>query len=367
MDYRFGIALRYLFSRKSHSAINLITLVAAIGIAVITAAMIGVLSIYNGFEALMGELCAPVDPDIRMEAQVGKRFRDTPQLRDSILSLPGVQSLSVVLHETVLASFNGRQVPAIVKGIDTLLIDQPIARNCHIGYGLAGALGINKGFVRPLTLYSLPDGRIDLYCTDLLQVHQSEYDDQLILVSLRSARELLGDTVGYASAYELTVSPQFTPHDDATFRFLTRHQQHADDYRIIQIEKLVTWLLISFILLIASFNAVSALSMLIIDKRSHIDTMRTLGASLSSVRTTFNYVGLLISGLGMTGGLGIGIVIVLLQQHFGFITLGGGDYTNYAISVYPVRLLWSDVFYTILTVALTGILTTFVTVRSKVR
>lgn len=360
-----SIALRYLFSRKSQSAINLITVVAAVGIAVITAAMICVLSIYNGFEALMGDLCATVDPDIRMEAQVGKRFRDTPQLRDSILSLPGVQSLSVVLSETVLASYNGRQVPAIVKGIDTLSIDQPGSPNCIIGCNLAAAIGINRGFLRPLTLYSLPDGRIDLYCTDLLQVHEPQYDDQFILTSLPSARLLLGDTLGYASAYELTVTPQFRPADNRTFRFLTRYQQHADDYRVIQIEKLVTWLLITFILLIASFNAVSALAMLIIDKRSHIQTMRTLGASLLSVRITFCYVGWLINGLGMSAGLVIGTIIVLVQQHFGIITLGGGDYANYAIEAYPVRFFFSDAFYTFLTVTLTGIISTTLTVISK--
>lgn len=325
--------------------------------------MICVLSIYNGFEGLMGDLCAPVDPDIRMESQVGKRFRDTPELRDSILSLQGVESLSVVLEETVLASYNGRQVPAIVKGIDTLLIDQPGIQNCHIGCGLAAAIGINKGFVRPLTLYSLPDGRIDLYCTDVFQVHQSQYDDQQILVALNTARQLLGDTIGYATAYELTVSKGFTPRDNDSFRFLTRYQQHADDYRVIQIEKLVTWLLITFILFIASFNAVSALAMLIIDKRYHIQTLLTLGATLSSVRITFCYVGWLINGLGMCVGIILGILLVLMQQHFGFITLGGGDYTNYAIDIYPVQLAWTDIVYTILTVATTGIVITFITVR----
>lgn len=355
-----------MFSHKSHTAINLITVVAAVGIAVITAAMICVLSIYNGFEALMGELCAPVDPDIRMEAQVGKRFRDTPELRDSILGLPGVKSLSIVLEETVLANYNGHQVPAIVKGIDTLLIDQPGIRNSIIGCGLASAIGINRGFVRPLTLYSLPDGRLDLYCTDVFQVHQSQYDDQQILVSLSSARQLLCDTIGYASSYELTVTSDFHP-TDGTYRFLTRHQQHADDYRVIQIEKLVTWLLVTFILLIASFNAISALAMLIIDKRSHILTMRTLGASLSSVRITFCHVGWLINGIGMLAGLVVGIVLVLLQQHFGFITLGGSDYANYAISAYPVQFLWTDALYTILTVALTGIATTTLTVHSKIK
>lgn len=368
----FTFAIRYLFSHKSHSAINLITIVAAIGIAIITAAMVVVLSIYNGFEQFFGELSSTIDPDYRLEASIGKRFRDTPQLRDSILSIDGIESLNVVLEEMVLVNYNGKQVPAQIKGIDTLHIQNQSDQSCIIGGGLAGAIGINKGFVRPMTIYSLPDGKIDLYCDEVFYSNQSEYDDKLIIAPLETVRELLSDTVQMATAYEVyttnnaPLSQEQISHLPSTLLSLDRQQQHADTYRIMQIEKWVTWLLITFILFIATFNAISALSMLIIDKQDNIKTLRTLGASVVLTRKIFTSIGCLINGIGTFGGIILGVTIVLIQQHFGIITLGGGDTAHFAIDAYPIKLICSDVLYTILTVTITGIITTIITVRSKV-
>ena len=149
-----------------------------------------------------------------------------------------------------------------------------------------------------------------------------------------------------------------------SFTILSQHEQQADAYRIMQIEKWLTFLLVFFILLIASFNAIGALSMLIIDKEAQISTLRNLGADPSLIRRIFTCEGWLITGIGAVVGLVLGIILCLLQQHFGFITLGGGDTTRYVVAAYPVLLHWSDALLTLLAVATVGFLSTFYTVRS---
>lgn len=397
------IAWRYLFSRKSHSAINLITLVAACGVGIITAAMICCLSVYNGFEGLVGDLTSRFDPDLRVEPVSGKTFMDTPELRQLILSNPNVESINATLQETVLLSYNGHQIPAIMKGVDEqfaavsqidsillgtdgFLLKDEVADYCIPGAGLASVLGIGRGFVRPLSVYCPrrvgkidlmnPEGAFEfqsLYCSNIFMVQQADYDNQYFLCSLNVARQLLGDSL-LTSAYELKlkkdtdtkkVGQQLSGLLSQSWRILTRHEQQADAYRIMQIEKWITFLLVVFILLIASFNAIGALSMLIIDKKSQIRTLQTLGASHNLNQHTFTLVGWLITGFGALGGTLLGVILCLLQQHFGFISLGGGDTTRYVVSAYPVLLQWDDVILSLIAVSLIGWLATFYTVKSQ--
>lgn len=400
------IAWRYLFSRKSHSAINLITLVAACGVGIITAAMICCLSVYNGFEGLVGDLTSRFDPDLRVEPVSGKTFNDTPELRQLILSLPDIETLNATLQETVLLNYSGHQIPAIMKGVDEqfatvsqidsillgtegFLLKDEVADYCIPGAGLASVLGIGRGFVRPLNVYCPRRvGKIDLmnpeeafstqslYCSNIFMVQQADYDNQYFLCALPVARQLLGDSL-LTSAYELKLKPGantkkagqqlsdlLNASQEASWRILTRHEQQADAYRIMQIEKWITFLLVIFILLIASFNAIGALSMLIIDKKLQIHTLQTLGASQSLNQRIFTYVGWLITGFGAVAGMMLGVVLCLLQQHFGFISLGGGDTTRYVVSTYPVLLDWKDVLLTLVAVTFIGWLATFYTVRS---
>ena len=400
------IAWRYLFSRKSHSAINLITLVAACGVGIITAAMICCLSVYNGFEGLVGDLTSRFDPDLRVEPVSGKTFSDTPELRQLILSLPDIETLNATLQETVLLNYSGHQIPAIMKGVDEqfatvsqidsillgtdgFLLKDEVADYCIPGAGLASVLGIGRGFVRPLNVYCPRRvGKIDLmnpeeafstqplYCSNIFMVQQADYDNQYFLCALPVARQLLGDSL-LTSAYELKLKPGantkkagqqlsdlLNASQEASWRILTRHEQQADAYRIMQIEKWITFLLVIFILLIASFNAIGALSMLIIDKKLQIHTLQTLGASQSLNQRIFTYVGWLITGFGAVAGTMLGVALCLLQQHFGFISLGGGDTTRYVVSAYPVLLDWKDVLLTLVAVSFIGWLATFYTVRS---
>lgn len=409
------IALRYLFSRKSHSAINLITLVAACGVGIITAAMICMLSVFNGFEGLVSSLTSRFDPDLRLQPAIGKTFHDNDTLRSLLLSHPDVEAVGVTLEETVLLSYGGHQLPARMKGVDAtfeqvtcidsillgedgFLLKDEVADYCILGAGLASVVGINRGFVRPLTVFCprlVGKGTIDvthpeeafseanLYCSNIFIVQQADYDNQYFLCSLPIARQLLGDSL-LTSAYELQLRPGANPNKVKSdlaarlnsspyaeglegvnsFSFLSRYEQQADAYRIMQIEKWLTFLLVFFILLIASFNAIGALSMLIIDKEAQISTLRNLGADPSLIRRIFTCEGWLITGIGAVVGLILGIILCLLQQHFGFITLGGGDTTRYVVAAYPVLLHWSDALLTLLAVAAVGFLSTFYTVKS---
>ncbi len=403
----FKIALRYLFSRKSHSAINLITLVAACGVGVITAAMVCMLSVYNGFEGLVSDLTSRFDPELRIEPQRGKTFGDSEALRHAIASHPDVTAVNATLEETVLMSYSGQQVPARMKGVDSsfaqvtqidsillgtegFLLRDEVVDYCIPGAGLASAIGINRGFIRPMTVYCPrrvakidllnPDeafAEAHLYCSNVFMVQQADYDNQYFLCALDVARGLLGDSL-LTSAYEVElrkgakaerVRAELTNRLEAVeaapaFRILTRYEQQADAYRIMQIEKWITFLLVVFILVIASFNAIGALSMLIIDKEAQIATLRNLGAEQRLISRIFIYEGWLITGLGALGGIVLGVVLCLAQEHYGLITLGDGDVTRYVVADYPVVLQWSDVVLTLISVAAIGWLATWYTVRS---
>lgn len=406
------IALRYLFAPKSHSAINLITLVAACGVGVITAALICVLSVYNGFEGLVSDLTSRFDPDLRIEAQTGKGFSDNEALRSQIENLSEVESVNATLEETVLMSYSGHQVPAKMKGVedsfaevseidsillgtDGFLLEDEVAHYCILGAGLGNTLGMSRGFVRPLTVYCPRRiGKIDLlnpedsfsqealYCSNVFMVQQSQYDDQYFLCSLQTARALLGDTL-LTTAYEVKLksganaekakdeintsllSLNASLSEAQQFRILTRYEQQADAYRIMQIEKWISYLIVVFILLIASFNVIGALSMLMIDKSSEIATLRNLGATSSLIRKIFTFEGWLVCCSGAIGGTILGITLCLLQQHFEIIKLGAGVTSQYVVPAYPVHLVWGDVLLTIFSVAIVGWIATSYTTHSQ--
>lgn len=394
------IACRYLFSKKSHSAINVITVVAACGIAVITTALICTLSVYNGFESLVQSLCSNFDPDLRIESAEGKSFAASDELRKQIAAQEGVQVVGETLEETVLLSYNNRQVPAVMKGVDSLfseitsvdsimrsgyfVLSDPVAQYGVLGVGVASALGVNAGFIRPFTVYCpRRKGKIDLmrpenaftegylFCNGVFLVDQREYDDRIFLSSIDFARTLLGDSL-LTTAYEVKLLPEASPQRvkkqleqslGSTFRIRTRMEQQADIYKIMQIEKWITFLIIVFILLIASFNVIGALSMLIIDKEPELFALRSLGASETLIRRIFLLEGWLISGSGALFGIVLGVALCWLQQHYGFISMGDGS-ALYILDAYPVRLMWSDVLWSVLSVLFVGALATIYPLKS---
>ena len=393
------IAARYLLAPKSHSAINAITVVAACGVAIITAALVCVLSVYNGFEDLVGQLTSQLDPTLKVVPVEGKTFQDDAELYRWMSEQPGVEAVSRTLQEVVLIVNGDRQIPAQMKGVDSLYqrvthidsilwrgeykLSDPVADYTMLGIGLSQLVGSRPGFLRPLSFYCpRRQGKVNLldpeeafvqhsfFCSAQFAVQQSDYDDVLCIVSLRAARELLQVST-LCSAYELRVAPL----SDVTtvkaklmqrlqplgLQALDQREQQADSYRIVQIEKWVTFLLILFILLIASFNIIGALSMLIIDKEKEIYTLQWLGADLGMVRRIFLLEGWLISTIGALVGLLLGAALSLLQEHYHLISLGDGSST-FVVDSYPVRLLWSDVAGAAVAVLIIGLLATLIPV-----
>lgn len=395
------IAARYLFAKKSHNAINAITLVAAIGVAIITAALICVLSVFNGFEDLVGQLTSQLDPELKIVPTEGKTFADTPELRQLLYAQSDIQTISATLEETVLIIHGGRQIPARMKGVDSLyqqvtqidsilwngpyMLKDPVVDYAILGIGLSQKVNCRPGFLRPMSFYCpRRKGKIsmlhpedafqthDFFCSAQFAVQQNDYDDDLCLVDLQAARQLLQDST-LCSAYEVkmrqdadldkvrkALSATLQAHG---LQMLDRQQQQADSYRIVQVEKWVTFLLVLFILLIASFNIIGSLSMLIIDKEAEIDTLQSLGAGLPLIRRIFAFEGWLISGSGALFGILLGSILCLLQEHFGLISLGDGS-SIFVIDTYPVRLIWTDVFWATLAVLGIGLLASLIPLSS---
>jgi len=393
----FRIAARYLFAKKSHNAINAITVVAACGVAIITAALICVLSVFNGFEDLVGKLTSQFDPELKVVALQGKSFHDGVELRQIISGDPDVEAISATLQETILIVNGGRQIPAQMKGVDSLYqqvtnidsilwngeyqLKDPVVDYAILGIGLSQQVACRPGFLRPMTFYCpRREGKIDLlnpeeafvehkfFCSAQFAVQQADYDDALCLVDLQAARHLLQDSL-LCSAFELKLrtsanpvtvkerlSQQLQPYH---LQVMTRYEQQADNYRIVQIEKWITFLLVLFILLIASFNIIGALSMLIIDKEAEITTLNALGADSRLIRRIFAIEGWLISGTGAIIGIILGVILCLIQENFGIIGLGDGS-SLFVVDSYPVRLFWSDVFWASISVLLIGFFTTLI-------
>ena len=400
------IAWRYLFSKKGHNAINIVSGVSAAAVGVVTAAMVCVLSVMNGFGALVEHMFSEFDPEIRITAAEGKSFQlDTLPVQQA-LALPFVQATSEVVEEMALVRYKDHQQPARVMGVDSVFqqithIDTIITDGyfsvfdgafdrCVMGRGLATQIGVNAHFVGAVHLYApkrlervnmlRPDEAFlheKAFMAGTFAVNQTSYDDQLLLVSLPLARRLFQYDTLTVTALELQLDPKghFSARQmKAQLReclgegyvVADRYEQQSDFFRILKIEKLLTALLLAFILLIACFNVIGSLSMLIIDKQDDICILRHLGATPQIIRRIFLCEGWLIIVLGAVLGLVIGLTICLLQQHLGLLKLGSG--TDYVISAYPVLVQAVDVLAVAMIVLGMGFLAAWYatrTLRSK--
>ncbi len=389
------IAWRYLFSKKGHNAINIVSGVSAVAVAVVTAAMICVLSVMNGFGALVEHMFSEFDAELLVLPAEGTTLRtDAPEIAE-LYALDGIEAVSAQLEQTALVRYKDHQTPARVLGVDSLF-----ARTAHIdsiitdgyysvydgaferavlGRGLAAQIGINAHFTGALHLYA-PNRteRVNLLRPDKSLVHehafiagtfavnQMEYDDQLMLVSLTLAQRLFGYDDHTVSALRIQTNAKHLKQRIAQtigpeYRVLDRYEQQSDFYRILRIEKLLTFLLMVFILLIAGFNLIGSLSMLILDKRDDIRILSHLGADESLIRRIFRTEGWLISSLGALAGLVLGTLLCLGQQHFGWLKLGNGS--DYVISAYPVVVQPADILIVALIVLVLGFLTAWYPTR----
>jgi len=373
------IAWRYLFSKKGHNAINIVSGISAAAVAVVTAAMVCVLSVMNGFGSLVEHMFSEFDPVLLVVPAEGQTLRTDTEPIASLYAREDIEAISMQLEQTALIRYKDHQLPARVMGVDTLFtstahIDSIITDGFYsvwdgaferavLGRGLAAQVGINAHFTGALHLYApARTERINLLRPDqsLLHEHafiagtfavnQIEYDDQLMLVSISLAQRLFQYDENTATALRITpkattnvsrLKSELTKSVGPDYKVLNRYEQKADFFRILRIEKLLTVLLLVFILIIASFNIIGSLSMLIIDKSDDIRILSHMGADEAMIRRIFLLEGWLISSLGTISGLILGVLLCLGQQHFGWLTLGNG--AEYVISAYPVQVLWTDV------------------------
>lgn len=403
MKLSFLLAKRYLIAKKSHNAINIISLVSVCGVAVITMALICTLSVYNGFQDLISTLYSSLDPELRIEPVKGKTFSVDNALFQSVRDMPEVAVFSEVLEENVLISYDDRQIPAILKGvqenyheltsIDKIILNgefvltDSVVDYATVGVGLASQLGVNAGFVRPLDIF-VPrrTGKINLanpvesfnqgqlFVGGIFCVDQTQYDDHVLIAPIEFARYMFGDA-GLVSDIELKLKPgvdvaAFQKKLERTlggnYQVLDRMQQQEESFRIMQIEKWMTFLIMIFILMIATFNVVGSLSMLIIDKKADIDTLRNLGADDLFIQKVFLTEGLLISGVGAISGIILGVGLCYLQQRFGLLRLGDGT-GMFIVDAYPVKLLFSDIVWVTFTVSLLGFLAAVYPVKTMIK
>lgn len=393
------IAWRYIFSKKSHNAINIVSGVSAAAVGVVTAAMVCVLSVMNGFGSLIETMFSQFDPQLRITATTGKSFSIEDEAIQSVIALPCVELVSQTVEETALIRYKEHQLPAHLMGIDdnfqqltqidsiitngTFSVFDGAFERAVLGQGLANQVGINAHFVGGIHVYSpkrtervnlmRPDESFNeatVFISSTFAVNQVKYDDTYMLISLPLARYLFDYDSVTVTALNLQLSPDVTTRQAKkqiqhilgdNFRVLDRYEQQADFFRILKIEKLLTILLMAFILLIACFNIISSLSMLMIDKKEDIRILNNLGADLPTIRKIFLYEGWLISSLGAVIGLIVGLILSLIQEHFGLIKLGNG--TQYVISAYPVQVQGLDILIVAIVVLLLGFVAAWYPVR----
>ncbi len=389
MNVKGFIAWRYLWSKKSHSAINVVSIVSAIAVAVVAAAMVCVLSVMNGFNDLVTRMSSDFDPDLRIEVAEGKSFSVETAAIDSLKTLPYVEILSQTIEETALVEFDGRQIPALLKGVDTLFssltqIDSTIVdgkfmvydgafERTVMGQGLAAQLGINPHFLSGVHIYAPKRNvkvnmlrpqdsftQVTCFIAGLFAVNQSKYDDNMMLVSLPLARDLFLYSETEVTALEIKLAADAPKSAQksiqqllgAEYKVLNRYEQQADFYKILKIEKFLTGLLLAFIMLIAAFNLIGSLSMLILEKKDDILTFHTLGATERDIRLTFLYEGWMISSLGAVAGIVAGTLVCYSQQVWGWLKLGHDN--NYIIESYPVSIQPLDILYVFAVVLIIG-------------
>ena len=407
MNFPFYIAKRYLFTKKSHHAINVISGVSVCGVALATLAMVCTLSVFNGFQDLVATMFTAFDPEIKITAANGKVFDSQDERIQLLRDLPEIEIFSESLEDNAMVQYKGRQAMVVIKGIednfnqltaiDSILYGRGewILRDEVVDYAVPGielvsVLGTGIRFLDPLEVYAPKRGaKINvanpstsfessyLHSSGLVfAVNQQKYDASYILTSLSFARDLFQyDTE--VSSIELRIAADADVKEvkkdikrmlGNDFLVQDRYEQQADTYRIMEVEKLISYVFLSFILLIACFNVIGSLSMLIIDKRNDVATLRNLGADDQLVSRVFLFEGYMITFFGALIGVGLGLILCFIQQEFGIIPLGSGDSAGaFVVDAYPVSVYAIDVILVLITVLVTGFLSVFFPVRYLTR
>ena len=384
-------ALRYLFARKSHNVINIISGISVAGMAIGTAALVIILSVFNGFNKLVSDSLGDAQPDLVVKPAAGKAFVPDSTAFAWLYDQELVYNMSSVIEEQAFIAFDGKQSLARVKGVDSVFEEESPLQNhitdgifslhrgdlprAVVGSSLAWSMDINPRFIAPLEIYypdregsiSLSNPAASLRSTKVtvagLFTINAELDAELVIVPIETMRELM-DYDDEVSAVEIRVqkgtsdkaldglAAELSERLGPDYEVLDRYRQNEALYKMMRYEKLAIYMILIFIVIIIAFNIYSSLTMLIIEKKDDIGTLRSLGAPEPMTRRIFLLEGWLISLLGLVIGLVLGVALVLLQQKYGLIRMPG----NYIISAYPVILKASDIVWTAVGVALVGYL-----------
>ena len=405
MNLPFYIARRYLFSKKKHNAINIISGISVCGVALATLALVCTLSVFNGFQDMVAGFFTAFDPELKITIREGKVFEPQGAAFQEVRSLPEIGVWTETLEENAMVQYKDRQAMAIIKGvednfeeltsIDSLLYGagEFILHDSIVDYGVLGVeliseLGTGLQFVDPLQVYapkrnvrvnmanpSASFNRDYLFSPGVVfVVNQQKYDARYILTSLSFARNLFNyDTEVSAVELKLKSGTDVTAVQRKIARILgdefvvlDRYEQQADVFRIMEIEKFISYLFLTFILAIACFNVIGSLSMLILDKREDVETLRNLGADDRLIARIFLFEGRLISLFGALSGIVLGLLLCYIQQRFGIISLGGGN-GSFIVDAYPVSVHVTDVVLIFITVITVGFLSVWYPVHYLTR
>ena len=403
MNFPFFVARRYLFSKKKTHAINVISLISVIGVAVATMALVIVLSVFNGFHDLVASFFTNFDPQLKVVPVEGKTVPADDPILTKISHFPEVDVATGTVEDMALAIYNGKQAMVTIKGVDdnfpqlTHITEilygdgQFQLHTANLQYGtpgirLAQTLGLGANWKGYLKIYAPQrEGQLDMtdpqsgFVVDSLispgvvfSVNQGKYDKSYIVTSLGFAQNLFNQQ-GMVSALELRLKPgsnfesvkaRMQQVAGNKYQVLDRFEQQRDTFKIMKVEKLMAYIFLTFILIVACFNIIGSLSMLIIDKKDDVVTLRNLGASDKQIRRIFLFEGRLISVFGAIFGILLGLLLCWLQQQYGFVKMGSSDGT-FVVNAYPVSVHYSDVLLIFLTVIATGWLAVWYPVRKS--
>lgn len=400
MNFPFFIAKRYLFSKKSHNAINVISAISVCGVALATLAMVCTLSVFNGFQDMVATFFTAFDPQIKITSVKGKVFDGSEPVFAEIRTMPEVVVYSESVEDNAMVQYKGRQAMAVIKGVEDnfdkltpidsilfgrgeLILHDEVVDYAIPGLQLLSTLGTGIRFLDPLEIYAPKRGsRINMsnpmssFVSDQLfssgltfTVNQEKYDASYIITSIGFARRLFQYTNEVSAvnlrltsdADENTVIKKLKEKLGDDFRVQNRYEQQADTFRIMEIEKLISYIFLTFILMIACFNVIGSLSMLIIDKKNDVQTLRNLGASDSQIVRIFLFEGRMISFIGAVSGVIIGLALCLIQQEYGIISLGTAG--SFIVDAYPVSVHVWDVVLVFATVLIVGFISVWYPVR----
>lgn len=374
MNLSFFIAKRYLISKKSNNAINVISWISIVAIAVTTAALVIVLSAMNGLTSVVADLYNAIEPDLKITAVNSKYINNNKELTNKIKSISGIKGISYSIEENALIKLDDKQAIITVKGVDaefknlthfdTVVIDGTY-RFSHnnqyygvFGRGIANKLGINvNDFVSPISIYAPKRGKVESInpedAFNKLTISPAgifslndDFDFKYVLIDLKAAQQLF-DCPDAFSIIELSINnkkqlesiqTQLQETLGANYQIKNRYQLNDVLFKTLETEKLWTFLILAFILVIATFNIIGALTMLIIEKKKDIKTLYNLGADQKFIQNIFMQEGFLITSVGAISGLVIGLIVCLLQQQFHFVTFED----QYVIPYYPIEIQLKD-------------------------